>query len=297
MKKFKHVIIWGHALHTHTHSYVHNAFYRAFASMGYDVKWFDDSNAEAAVYNWQDCLFITEGQVCKNMPLIKGNTYILHNCYDQAMWDKINSENIDYLKLQVYTNDVLNYNLPEIEPFIFHDAPGRMIYMPWSTDLLPNEIIPFPVTQKTTTCHWIGTLGDGEFGNREQINPFVNACRDNGIGFEQWTGLSIEQNRNLISESYMAPAIVGKWQKEKGYIPCRIFKNVSYGNYAMTNSKAVHDLFQGAIIYSEHEYELFEKMIDKMGSRTYTKDLIDNIKFVRDKHTYINRINTLLSVL
>lgn len=296
-KEFKRVVIWGHKLHSHTHSYIHNAFYRAFQAMGYEVIWTDDNDPLASSFSPKDALFITEGQVCKNMPLIKGNTYILHNCYDEKMWDVIRNENIDYLKIQVYTNDVLNYNLPEIEPFLFYDEPGKMLYMPWATDLLPNEIIPFPVIPKTTKCWWVGTIGDGEFGNCEQINPFINACRDNGIGFDHATGKSVEENIKLISESYMAPAIVGRWQKEKGYIPCRIFKNVSYGQFPMTNSAAVHKIFEERIIYSEYEYELFELMIKKMRSNTYKRQLIDSIAFVRNKHTYINRINTILNLL
>ena len=35
------VIIWGHELHNHTHSYIHNAFYRTFKYLGYNVYWFN----------------------------------------------------------------------------------------------------------------------------------------------------------------------------------------------------------------------------------------------------------------
>jgi hypothetical protein len=34
-KEIKQIVIWGHKLHTHTHSYIHNAFFRAFQKMGY----------------------------------------------------------------------------------------------------------------------------------------------------------------------------------------------------------------------------------------------------------------------
>jgi hypothetical protein len=42
--KYSKVIIWGHPLYSHTHSYVHEAYYRAFKSMGYDVHWFHDED-------------------------------------------------------------------------------------------------------------------------------------------------------------------------------------------------------------------------------------------------------------
>ncbi len=302
MKKFKHVIIWGHKLHSHTHSYIHNAFFRAFQSMGYDTHWFDDKDHEEnsliRAFDFNECLFITEGQACAKMPLIKGNTYVLHNCYDAGMWKKIADEEIDYLKLQVYTDDVLKYNLQQLENICtYYDMEGKMLYMPWATDLLPKEIVPFPVIAKTNKFWWIGTIGDGQFGNRNEINGFINACRDNGIEFEHGNNLSMEENMQKIAESYMAPAIVGTWQKEKNYIPCRIFKNISYGQFGMTNSKKVYELFEEKIIYSKYEHALFEMMVEKMKSPTYTKELTDLIAFVKEKHTYVNRINTILSVL
>lgn len=299
--RFKHVIIWGHKLHSHTHSYIHNAFFRAFESMGYDTHWFDDKDFEenplVRSFDYNECLFITEGQVCAKMPIIKGNSYVLHNCYDEGMWNTIKDNGINHLKLQVYTDDVLKYNVPMIEPAIYHDAEGKMLYIPWATDLLPNEIVPYPVTAKTNVSNWIGTIGDGEFGNRDQVNAFINACRDNGVEFEHGSNLSMEDNRQKIAESYMAPAIVGRWQKEKNYIPCRIFKNISYGQFGITNSKKVYELFEQKIIYSEHEYELFGLMVEKMKSPTYIQELTDLIKFVKEKHTYVNRINTILSVI
>ena len=30
----KQVVIWGHKLHTHTHSYIHYGFYKAFNKLG-----------------------------------------------------------------------------------------------------------------------------------------------------------------------------------------------------------------------------------------------------------------------
>jgi hypothetical protein len=35
----KRVVIWGHSLHSHTHSYIHYGFYQACKSLGYDVTW------------------------------------------------------------------------------------------------------------------------------------------------------------------------------------------------------------------------------------------------------------------
>ena len=51
-------IIWGHKLHTHTHSYIHNAYYKAFKKMGYETHWFDN-NDDVSGFNFDNCIFLT----------------------------------------------------------------------------------------------------------------------------------------------------------------------------------------------------------------------------------------------
>jgi hypothetical protein len=36
-------------------------------------------------------------------------------------------------------------------------------------------------------------------------------------------------NVAAIRRSRIAPAIAGRWQVEHNYLPCRMFKNISYG--------------------------------------------------------------------
>lgn len=294
--KYKKVIIYGHPLHSHTHSYIHNAFYLAFKALGYDTYWFNDST-DVSGFDFSDSLFLTEGQVCDRMPVMKGCSYILHNCYNEALWDAIKQQDVNYIKMQVYTDDVLQYITEKLDTCIHYDKPGKIIYMPWATDLLPEQINPLSRTVHSNMSYWVGSMGDGIFGNNAQLEGFKRACNENNIHFKHANNLSVEDNIRVIAESYMAPAIVGGWQKEKGYIPCRIFKNISYGQFGMTNSARVNELFDGKLIYSDNEFDLFRMMKEKMDSPTYEQELTDLITLVRDKHTYINRINTLLSCL
>ena len=41
---FNKIIIWGHKLHSHTHSYIHQAFNIAFTHLKYNVLWLDDND-------------------------------------------------------------------------------------------------------------------------------------------------------------------------------------------------------------------------------------------------------------
>jgi spore maturation protein CgeB len=93
----------------------------------------------------------------------------------------------------------------------------------------------------------------------------------------------------------MAPAIQGDWQCRQGYIPCRIFKNISYGQFGITNSKTVYELFGENIIYNSDTYQLFIDAKKYIQSASL-EDLYKQMDFVRDNHTYINRINSLLTL-
>ena len=199
----------------------------------------------------------------------------------------------------MYTDAVLsNPNAVKIEPFIFYDIFDKCLYMPWATNLLPHEIEEnkkeLMAHHDTDPCiYWIGTVGSKKYGNINELSPFIKACTENHIDFVQRCGVDTKENIRLIKQSYLAPAIVGAWQKEKGYIPCRIFKNISYGKMGVTNSLRVWELFEKKIVFCENTYQLFydAENVSRTASNEEMHWLMD---FVMEKHTYINRIETLL---
>ena len=58
-KYFTKVIIWGHKLHSHTHSYIHESFYQAFKHLGYETHWVDNSDNVSSI-DFSGALFITK---------------------------------------------------------------------------------------------------------------------------------------------------------------------------------------------------------------------------------------------
>lgn len=79
MLEIKQVVLWGHKLHSHTHSYIHGAFVKAFEYKGYKTLWLDN-NDNINNIDFNNSLFITEGQVDKNIPIRNDCYYVLHNC-------------------------------------------------------------------------------------------------------------------------------------------------------------------------------------------------------------------------
>lgn len=101
----------------------------------------------------------------------------------------------------------------------------------------------------------------------------------------------------LIQESIIAPALQSEWQIENGYIPCRIFKNISYGKMGITNNDTVNLLFNNKLIHSLDIAFLVQQGLKFTNLSNYKNTVIELMEFVKNKHTYINRINFILNFL
>ena len=137
-------------------------------------------------------------------------------------------------------------------------------------------------------------------------NIFNNELKRYGIDYIHYGGTfnkhsknnkSVEENMKLIQLSIFAPALQDKHQIIHEYIPCRIFKNISYGKIGITNSKAVNKLFNNKLIYSNNISELVKKGLEFENDPNKYVKIIELMEEVRDHHTYINRINFIIDFL
>ena len=247
----KQVVIWGHKLHTHTHSYIHNAFFKTFTHLGYKTIWLDN-NDKINTIDFSSTLFLTEGQVDNNIPIREGCYYILHNC-NMDKYRTIPKDNI--LVIQVFSKDVIKRNEPKIDEFIYYNQSKNnenhsVLYMPWATDLLPeeinNNILNLGNIKIKKEINFVGMTTPEWDTVKKFCN--INNITYNCIGGFQ-NNVDILSNQQLIQQSLVSPAIQTKWQVDNGYIPCRIFKNISYGKMGITNSETVFELFRKSIIY------------------------------------------------
>jgi hypothetical protein len=291
---FSKAIVWGCPLHAHTNSYVYAAFYKAFKSMGFDAYWLNE-HSDVSGMDFSNTIFITEGQHDGNIPLRNDCKYVLHNCYS-SKYNQINLEN--KLLLQTFTNDVFKYKAEKIADGSYYlKGSPPCLFQSWGTDLLPDEInLNWADLPRTNECHYIGSVCGGEFSNLQEIEGFKQACQADGVNFiiHHPGSCSFEENQTLIQRSIVAPALHGTWQAEKGYIACRIFKNISYGHLGVTNCEAAYDLLEQKVVFSTNVNALY------CEAKKYRDDkvkIIEAMKLVRDKHTYVNRIRTILSII
>ena len=294
---FNKVVIWGVKLHSHTHSYIHWAFDRAFRHLGYPTYWLDNSD-DISGLDLSNALFLTIGLADQKIPLREDGWYILHNV-DPAKYAHLSRQGRCII-MQVYSHDCRNRPVIYLDDFVCYDLRDKTLYMPWATDLLPYEIDAIkkqlPYVKKESRVSFVGTKWGGWQGNRSEVEAFENACRDYGIPFTIATKVDLDEHIANVQTAFLAPAIQGHWQCEHGYIPCRIFKNNSYGQFGITNSETVYQLFHKKILYNPDCYKLFYEAMERVPHVTLAQqyELMD---FVRDRHTYVNRIDSLLDIL
>jgi len=310
------IVIWGHELHSHTHSYIHNAFYKAFKHLGYETYWLSDTEENIEKMDYKNTFFIIHGLVSKYIPENNSSVYLVHNtdCYNsnnkvsfkkntQQEEYKIDKKNV--VTLQVYTKDCINRDIKDerYKNHYYLEPPYQCIYFPWATDLLPDEIDKniknIDSLPKTKEVNFIGMI----IGCWDGIKEY---CKKNELIFNHYGGTfdktselnkSPEENEKIIQRSIVAPSIQTEWQVQQNYIPCRIFKNISYGKMGVTNSSAVNELFDNKLIYSGKIDELMDKALDFETLTDKNVIVKELMREVRDNHTYRNRCNYIIEYL
>lgn len=320
--KYSKVIIWGHPLYTHTHSYVHDAYYRAFKSMGYDVYWFHDKDYPED-FDYNNCLFIGEGFADKEIPINESSCYLIMYCPSPIKYqgsgryidvrmtavnfkDHIQEYSLDKSKttklgpacyfepktsnkIQV-KNDYVDYEMDDYDK----------IYISWATNLLPDEFEEEDIyLERENAIYYSGTISaQGVCENYSKWMPFLKACQENKIKFihnDPWANpLSMGEVINRTQRSILGVDIRGPQHLKQGLLTCRVFKNISYGHLGLTNSSSVYEELDGNCVYNDDTEQLF---YDGMSNRENYNLIKRGMQFVKENHTYINRINSILSIL
>ena len=179
----------------------------------------------------------------------------------------------------------------------FLDSKSRTLYQPWATNLLPTEIDrvkrrEFDINRRD--CYYIGSIYDE---NLQAAQMFANSCGASGIRLNHLWKTSDEQNFSLTRDSLISIDFRGRHHINVGYLPCRIFKSISYGVPIVTNSRTVFDELQlPAIHFCE---DPSRSLVEGIHFESTIKD--DDMNFsileIRNNHTFINRIENLLGVM
>ena len=304
-------ILWGYPLHSDTYSYVHEGFQKALERAGHEVFWFHDKDYPED-FDYDDCIFFTEGYADKNIPLRKNSTYYVHVCVKPEKYlgnvkklidmryhqDKMDKDNYEF------DHDITQFE--ELDTGVCVDREMSkekgydVSYLAWATDLLPEEFDEDWVNiQRENVWYFIGSISyDGRFKNSHLIQEFGSLCAKIGVktGWSNpWTNpLDGEVMRGLMQKSFLSPDLRNDTHKMWGTKTCRVFKTMSYGSLGLTNSPKLAEFAGPEVICRENIAELFEEGLRNKDDKQL---ILRQMQYTKEHHTYVNRINGLLKLL
>lgn len=313
------IIIRWHPQGTHTHSWIHYRFFRAFQWLWFDVQRLDNTIENIPDPN-KDYIIITENLVDDLLHQNYSPRWII---FDHNIWlAKYRKYNMD--KKNIIPFDVVRYNFAKFthkniadyifawdtptmdtEDYYFRIKNPRIL---WWSELLPHEMQWQPYHyDNTKDIHFIGSWWHNNCIQLESLRLY---CITHGLNYNHFgrhlfirpplfkkrysSPTMLEQKTR---EAYIAPAI--QWiQIDDWYIPCRLFINMSLSVLAVSNNPYVYNLFDDdEVIVDRNIWGMMDKAQQVIRDKKvddYTKKAF---KKVKEKHTYLHRIDELFSYL
>lgn len=319
---FNKFIVFGYKNVYDTHGHIHQAFYKALQHLGKKVEWLDEAD-DITHIDFSNSFIITNHACIKGdywpwkverkstLPIRDDCFYAVHGMHDHPEVHDLFKNHKWNVAWNVLTMRAMRKSLglpfhSELKDEIYLDEdcpfslPQKYMEFRWATDLLPHEIEANKPTEllslKNKVINWVGTVW---YVNENELTEFIRACTLDGVEFKhigagQKGVVSNEENCRLIRESYFAPAISGTHHLKEGYVPCRIFKNISYGQFGVTNNPKTNELFNGKLIYNNDPYKLYWQAKEQLKCVSL-ENLHELMDIVSKKHTYLNRLHNLFT--
>jgi len=319
------LVVHGLKTSTHTHRYIHKAIFDTFVFLtknnnSIKVIWCDDLPNDYIYSDEIKYLIFSSPhyETDKYLPIKNNMYYILHYNIHNAFTNKIidrydnllkSNRAVKYVEFRFIPKDEINIKFLNDSKTEWYDSNDNSVHMPWATNIFPEEInnnikkISLPQFKKENGLVFIGSIWHK---NEEIMKNTKYICDKLNINYIHKKITNESEHSKIIREAYIAPAIQGEGHcisETNFYIPCRIFKNISFGALPITNNKGVYNLFcKFLIIYDSDINNLIIKSIKKQNDNydnydIYKHELIKVMIYVRDNHTYINRLNTLVQFL
>ena len=331
-KKITKIVVHGLYDSGHSHRYIHEAIYKTFEFIvskcnNIELFWCNDNETCYSIYNEKDnenyLIFSSPHyDTDQYLPILDNAYYILHyRTHRYVRKSPIIKYNnlikkrkvIKYIDFRGFPKNEKKENITFINDtfWYYHNLidsnfPTNELHIPWATDLLPHEIDEnIKKIKKDNTynmrSYFCGTIWKT---NKEEINEWKMLCIRNKMNCLFDREKDHLEHQQKIRESFIAPAIQGKTQcisENSFYVPCRIFKNISYGALPITNNIGVFNIFKDfLIIFDENLNDLFGKVMkiriyEEENKLDYNNKMEKIMNHVKENHTFISRINMLIS--
>lgn len=298
-KKFNKIVIWGLKTKWHTHRFIFQAYYSTLKKAGISVVWVDDDKKNIKVIEKNDLIISASGVYGKmvpekkslsdyNLPIRDDIFYCLHG-ENLFFREKLKKEK--NLELFFFSSQAEKFK--KISDAVYFDEDKRNLYQPWGTNLLPNEFKK-PVFRKNRLVFWVGSIWNDKnnHGNKEEIEKFINICKKNKLKFIQVRFVPNFLNEFFVRFSRIAPAIGGKRQVEVNYLPCRMFKNISYGQLGFSNIKKFNEIFKNCNFYNQ-DIDITVESVLRLNKEEYF-DIVKKQQEICKNYTIAHNLNNIL---
>ncbi len=301
VRRFKKIVIWGLRKRWHTHRFIHAGFYHTLKKLDIPVVWVEDEKKNASIIETGDLVISSEvyGRMVPKketradyaLPIKNGVSYALHN-YQKMFTERIPAE--AHLNFFVYEKTAEQYE--KISDAVFFDRAQRSLYQPWGTPLLPEEFKK-PIFSNVSRVFWVGSIWNNELnqGNLYEIEKLTQALKRREMQFIHTRFIPDWLHVLLIRHSRLAPAIAGRYQVDIGYLPCRMFKNVSYGQLGFSNVQKFNDLFRDCAIYEPDIDRMVDRVVSLSGPEY--REIVSRQQEVCKRYTYVQYLRNIIRFL
>lgn len=293
------VTIWGLKHTRHSHRFIHKGFHENFAKLGYETNWVEDKPTNQEL---ESDIYFVSGVASDYIKFKKKSIYILHNVnLSEQNIDEIHRNKVKYINVQVYTNDSKGEEIDNKNTLF--DRLTNTIFQPWGTPLNPSEWSEYSPKNRSRIEWWVGAVWNNSLnqGNVSTIAQYKKLLQKNGVLFIKRggsrfrvEGISDFGNSNLIRNSRIGATIVGSWQQSNHYIPCRLFKSISFG-IPPTSNMSMPKSFTNASGFIEDLEQLIDFSLNE--SEASRLERFNSAKQILKTFTYTENIKRILNVL
>ena len=231
------IVVWGLKSVIDSYKFIQKSFYENARLLGYEAVWVDDLETNQSLVNRGDIVFAVD-RARRHLPIRSDAKYVLHNISSEELKLEKN-----FINIQVFRKDSIGTSLGI--HWVQWDASSRTLFQPWGIPIPPKlwKIPRYPIKKQE---YWVGSIwNDSENrGNSEFMKKYIQVLAKHEISFcrkgtptrLQPNGISEGRGQKLVNRSVIGAAVVGEWQKENLYVPCRLFKNIAAGAPPSSNS-------------------------------------------------------------
>ncbi len=195
------------------------------------------------------------------------------------------------INLEVYSNTA-NQSDVQWGPVTFFNTHTQTLYQPWGTNLRAEEFYQ-PTFSHSPFVFWVGSIWNNtqNQGNLSAIAELRTVLKEHKLYFVPVRFIPNSFNTFLIRHSRIAPAIAGQFQVDVNYLPCRMFKNISYGQLGFSNVKKFADILGPATLPGNTLAEMVDHVL-RLSKNEYITLVQEQQKQIKN-YTYVDSFNNI----